>query len=346
MKTPALAAFATLTLTAPILARGDALQPEYVETSLALEVDGLRLPARLTVPAEGTPVAALVLVPGSLFSDVDGDYPTWNLRPHMYADLARQLAARGHAVLRYAKSGPGTGSEVVDAEQAKAHLHFAQRVVVARAALKALRDGLGANTAKVRVWIVAGHSEGAVVASLLASQEPSLDGVVSLSGPSVGLFSIMRDQVAAMPGVGDLGFYDDALARIRKGEPLAPEAAQHPQTAMLAAMDPRNLSYLREVDEVDPAKALAAVARPVLLVQGGRDGSVPEKHAHRLQEARAARPTTLALFAELQHFYKPVEPGTDPQAAFGLETPTDPRVAEAIDGWMRRLSPPKVGAGD
>jgi fermentation-respiration switch protein FrsA (DUF1100 family) len=107
---------------------------------------------------------------------------------------------------------------------------------------------------------------------------------------------------------------------------------------MLAAMDPRSLSYIREVDAVDPAQALAAVERPVLLVQGGRDGGVPEKHAHRLQESRGARPTQLALFDDLQHFYKHVEPGMDPQAAFGLATPTDPRVAEAIDRWLRSRS--------
>jgi fermentation-respiration switch protein FrsA (DUF1100 family) len=201
--------------------------------------------------------------------------------------------------------------------------------------LKALRDGLGDKAAKVRVWIVAGHSEGAVVASLLAPQEPTLTGVVSLSGPSTGLLSIMRDQTAAMPGGGDLTVYDEALARIRRGEPLPSDAAKHPQTAMLATMDPRNLSYIREVDAVDPARALAAVDRPVLLVQGGRDGSVPEKHAHRLQEARGTRPTQLAVFDDLQHFYKHVEPGVDPQAAFGLTTTTDPRVAEAVDRWVR-----------
>jgi len=312
-----------------------AVQPGYTETPLTLEVDGLRFPARLTVPAVGDPVSAIVLIPGSLFIDVDGDLPSWNLHPHMYADLARQLAARGHAVLRYAKPGPGTGTETVDAERAQAHLHFANRVVVARAALKALREGLGDKASKVRVWIVAGHSEGAVVASLLAPQEPTLGGVVSLSGPSTGLLSIMRDQAAAMPGGGDLAFYDEALACIRRGEPLPPDAAKHPQTAVLATMDPRNLSYIREVDAVDPAQALAAVDRPVLLVQGGRDGSVPEKHAHRLLEARGARPTKLAFFDDLQHFYKHVEAGVDPQAAFGLATPTDPRVAEAVDRWVR-----------
>ncbi len=219
--------------------RGDSMHPEYTEAPLTLEVDGIRIPAMLTVPAAGDPVSAILLVPGSLFSDVDGDFPSWNLRPHMYADLARQLAARGHAVLRYAKPGPGTGTVTVDRERAQAHLHFTERVVVARAALKALREGLGARASKVRAWTVAGHSEGAVVAFLLAPQEPTLAGIISLSGPSTGLLSIMRDQAAAMPGAGDLSVYDDALARIRRGEPLAPEAARHPQTAILATMDPK-----------------------------------------------------------------------------------------------------------
>lgn len=319
------------------------MHPDFIETPLTLEVDGLRIPAMLTTPAGAAPFAAIVLVPGSLFVDVDGDFPIWNVRPHTYADLARQLAARGHAVLRYAKPGPGTGTTAVDAEKAKVHLHFVERVVVARAALKTLREALGEKAPGVRVWTVAGHSEGAVVASLLAPQEPALAGVVSLSGPAIGLLGIMREQAAAMPGAGDLSVYDDALARVRRGEPLAPDAAHHPQTAMLATMDPASLNYIREVDAVDPARALAAVEQPVLLVQGGRDGSVPEKHARRLLEARGARPTTIAVFDDLQHFYKHAEPGMDPQAAFALTTPTDPRVAEAIDRWVRSLL---KGSGD
>ena len=74
-----------------------------------------------------------------------------------------------------------------------------------------------------------------------------------------------------------------------------------------------------------------------VIIQGGRDGGVPEKHAHRLAEARGTRPTTLKVFPELQHFYKRAEPDMDPQAAFSLATATDPRVSEAIDGWLRSL---------
>ena len=315
----------------------------FTERPLAMEIDGVRIPAILTLPADADPISAVLLLPGSLFCDVDGNFPAWNVRPNLYAELSRQLAARGHAVLRHAKTGPGTGSEVIDPVRAgEAYRHFSQRVVISRAALRTLRESLGETAKRIRIWIAAGHSEGAVVASLLAAEEPVLDGFVSLSGPSVGLLDIMRDQMAGMPG--DLSAFDEAAACIRRGEPLPPEAAQNPQTAMLAQMDPKSMEYIREVDAVDPAQAWAAVDRPLLLVQGGRDLSVPEKHVHRIKEARGSRPTELAVFPELQHFYKQAELGMDPQASFSLATETDPRVAAAVDGWMRSLAAGVAGS--
>src|SRR4029079_13292808 len=256
----------------------------------------------------------------------------WGVRPNLCAELSRQLAACGDAVLRHAKTGPGTGSEIIDpVRAAEAFRHFSQRVVISRDALRALRESLGEIAGRIEIWIAAGHSEGAVVASLLAGEEPSLDGFVRLSRHSVGLLDIMRDQMAAMPG--DISAFDEAAARIRRGEPLPPEAAQNPQTATLAQMAPRDLVYIREVDAVDPTQAWAAVDRPLLLIQGGRDSSVPEKHVHRIGQARGSRPTEVAVFPELQHFYKQAEPGMDPQASFSLSTETDPRVAAAMDGW-------------
>src|SRR5881275_2654663 len=93
----------------------------YVEHASTFDVSGWRIPAALTLPTESgdhdaPPASAILLIPGSLFSDVNGDYPTWNSFPHVYAHLARQLSARGHAVLRFAKLGPGTGSVPTDPE--------------------------------------------------------------------------------------------------------------------------------------------------------------------------------------------------------------------------------------
>src|SRR5262252_9441219 len=109
-----------------------------IEQDATLEIDGVRIPGRIARP-DGKACGAILLLPGSLFSDVDGDYPTWNARPHTLRDLAHQFAARGIASMRQAKIGPGTGSDTMDAEKAKAHHRFTNRVVVAEAALAQLR---------------------------------------------------------------------------------------------------------------------------------------------------------------------------------------------------------------
>ena len=90
------------------------MEQQYREEHFLLEAEGYQLPAALTLP-EGQAVRwAVVLIPGSMGNDVDGNYPEMHMNPHLYADLGRQLAGRGHAVLRYAKHGSGTGSIVVD----------------------------------------------------------------------------------------------------------------------------------------------------------------------------------------------------------------------------------------
>src|ERR1051325_6611612 len=136
------------------------------ERRLTLAVSGWEVPAALTLPPGRPPESAILLVPGSLFSDVNGDYPAWNMRPHVYAHLARQLSTRGHAVYRYAKMGPGTGSVAVDQAESERVKSWPGRVVVARAALAAMRAALSDSGETPRATVLAGHSEGAVVASL------------------------------------------------------------------------------------------------------------------------------------------------------------------------------------
>ncbi len=297
------------------------------EADASLTVRGVTIAGRLTQPA-GRAKAAMLLLPGSLYSDVDGNYPTWNVSPHAYRDLALQLAARGIAVLRQAKIGPGTGSVTLDPEAAKAHRQFEARVEVASVALDHLR-----RTLPQTKCFVAGHSEGALVGSLVgAKRGEALAGVVSLSGPALRLLDLMRGQMS-MPGA-DLSMLDACIAAIRAGQPLPEAAKSHPQTQMLASMPPEAHVYLRSVDAVDPLVAIAAVRAPMLIVQGGRDLSVTPDQADQLSAARKGLPTANARFPELQHFYKRAAPGMNPMEAFGLSTESDPAVADAIAGWV------------
>lgn len=299
------------------------------EEDATLVVDGVRIPGKIAKPASAAR-ASVLLLPGSLFSDADGDYPTWNVRPHVYRDFAEQLAALGVISMRQAKIGTGTGSEVVDAARSPAHQHFEERVVVARAAVVRLREA-----APGVPLFVAGHSEGAVVASLLcAGESEGIDGMISLSGPSLRIMDIMRAQSAAMMPGADMSGFDAAVADMRAGRPLSDAARSNPMLAGLAQMPPQALIYLRDVDAVDPCAAIARVRLRTLLIQGGRDQSVTPEQVDALAAARAGLPTEIARFPELQHFYKRAAPGLDAMASFSLGTDNDPGVAEAMARWM------------
>jgi uncharacterized protein len=292
-----------------------------------LEVSGMSFPAALTLP-EGELAGAVLLVPGSLFSDVDGDYPSWNFRPRVYAQLAEQLARRGWASLRYAKPGPGTGTTIVDAGAAAAHHRFRMRVEVAYAALSMLREA----THAPRV-LLAGHSEGAVVAFLLAQEERGMHGavagVVALGAPSVGLLSIMREQVEPAPEA--LANFDAAMAYVRRGEAIPAELCGIRGTEMLAQMNAASWDYIRDVDAIDPAAEAAKLTQPLLVVQGEADTSVRPHHAHAIAARRNGASTTVALFDGIQHFFKRGD-------SFLAEGEVDPRVVEAIDRWGRELT--------
>jgi fermentation-respiration switch protein FrsA (DUF1100 family) len=82
---------------------------------------------------------------------------------------------------------------------------------------------------------------------------------------------------------------------------------------------------------------IAAFDKPVLIIQGGRDSSVPPHHAERLRAGRGPRPTDYSFFPELQHMYKNVPEGTPDIEAFGFPGETDPRVAGAIVNWVGTL---------
>ncbi|MFN8582002.1 MAG: alpha/beta hydrolase [Gemmatimonadaceae bacterium] len=317
------------------------------ERALTFDAAGYRIPAALTVPtsvAPGDTVPSVVLlIPGSLFCDVNGDFPTWNVFPHVYGHLARLLSARGHVVYRFAKLGPGTGSVAIDEATATRHRTWAARLVIARAALAAMHAAISEERLTAQRTILSGHSEGSVVVSQLAldSGAGHFDAVALLAGPSVGILDIMREQSPrfAPPGSEEEYSRDIAAAveHVRRGDMIPSDLAAKPAARALGAMDAVALAYMRDCDATDPTVLASHITQPVLIVQGGRDGSVPTHHGERLRDARTG-PTTYEYVAELQHMFKALPEGTPPMAAFGLAGETDPRAVDAIDRWIRSLA--------
>lgn len=302
--------------------------------SLTLEVDGLELPAVFTAPDAAS--SALLLIPGSLNSDADGNFaPMFPGQPAMhtwvYKNLAEHLAARGIAVLRFSKSGPGTKAVLRNPELFKAkYSNFLQRVTVASAFLdELLRRAPG------RPIAIAGHSEGSVVATLLAQRRPEVQRLVLLSGPSKPLLQLMIWQ-RRVAGEGTEAQFAEAAAWARDyaaDRPLPSDMSANPLASMIGFWtQPGNRPYLHSLECVDPCAELARVTQPVLIVQGGRDLSVIDANADLLRQAQPR--ARIARFAELQHFYKRAPEGLAPVDSMAISEESDPAVAAAIADWV------------
>jgi pimeloyl-ACP methyl ester carboxylesterase len=327
-------------------------QHDYIEHTCTLAAHGWNIPAALTLPAASRAElpSAILLIPGSLFSDVNGDYPTWNSFPHVYAHLARQLSAKGHAVYRFAKLGPGTGSVATDPEISASVRNWGGRLLIAIAALDAMRSELAARDITVRRVVGAGHSEGSVVVSQLATSDRGndLDAVVLLAGPSIGLLGIMREQVGLMTPPNEIAEatrrLDEVIGYIRRGKAVPAEFASGPPggATALATMPEDGRRYMRETDATDPTALAARMRQPVLVVQGGADANVPRHHGERLRDTLLARDggrsrTEYLFVPDVSHMFKVVPPEVNGPEAFGYPGPTDGRVTGGIDRWVRAV---------
>lgn len=321
------------------------------EKRLELEFSGIRLPAVLSLPPRtDTPKWGVVLVPGSFYNDLDGNYRKedgnpFDARPHMYSELARQLAAEGVAVLRYARAG----KTVIDDQQAASSANFGGRAKEVAQACYILSQALP-ETSRIAL---AGHSEGSAVALLTLTTRPDIpvDAFISLSGPGQRFFDIMIEQSApnVKNGILDMmgteipfEIYKQSFRYIRGGQPVPEETRKLFPPFAIQNMPPRALGYLREYDRLDPAAAIARIKVPILIVQGGSDTSVLADNAARLTTAAEKNPihASQAFFPDLNHFYKVVPPGTPPHLNFGLDTQTDKKVARAIADWIHGLDIP------
>jgi dipeptidyl aminopeptidase/acylaminoacyl peptidase len=237
--------------------------PYIAEEVVVTTPAGHTLAGTLTLPKGASrtqPVSAIVTVTGSGPQDRDENIGLPGFRP--FRQIADALGRRGIAVLRMDDRGTGAsggtfkGSTSADfAEDVRAGLAYLRTRPEIRA------DRLG----------VLGHSEGALIAPMVADKEPTLRAIVLLAG-------------IAEPGRSALHF--QLKNRIEHNTELTPDVrnsqiAEIPKRidAMMAD-DPWMKFFLT----YDPAPTMRRVKTPVLILTGSRDQqAVPEQVA--LQEA-------------------------------------------------------------
>jgi uncharacterized protein len=259
--------------------------PYIAEEVLVKTPAGHTLAGTLTLPKGASttkPVSAIITVTGSGPQDRDENIGLQGFRP--FRQLADALGRRGIAVLRMDDRGTGASGGTF---KGSTSADFAEDV---RAGLAYLRTRPEIRADRLAVL---GHSEGALIAPMVAEKEPTLRAIVLLAG-------------IAQPGRTALHF--QLKNQIEHNTKLTPEMrdsqiAEIPKKidAMMAA-DPWMKFFLT----YDPAPTMRRVKTPVLILTGSRDQqAVPEQVA--LEEAAfkegGNKDVTARVVSDVNHLF-------------------------------------------
>lgn len=270
-------------------------------------------------PAAGRPL--VIFVAGSGPTDRNGNQPQGGAATLKL--LADSLAQRGVSTFRYDKRN--IGRSVFDSIREE-DLRFDTLV-----SDLGLWIGHFEDDDRFDRIILAGHSEGALVATLAADRYPGVDGLVTLAGAGRTADTLIMIQLERQPPF--IREAADSLFRlIRAGQP-----AESPPFLM-ALFRPSVQPYLRSWMMYDPAEWVARLEMPVLVVQGGQDLQVFAEDADRL--AGSARDGTRLDIQDMNHILKAVSDQDDNIRSYtDAERPLHPLLISGLMEWIQLVDP-------
>jgi uncharacterized protein len=295
----------------------------------ALQVAGPLGPLQGTMLAPASSEAPMMLIiPGSGPTDRDGNNPL-GVRASTYRLLAEGLAARGIGTLRIDKRGMfGSGAAVKDANAVTIDDYVAD---------------VATWTAKIReergtacVWLL-GHSEGGLVALAAAQKSLDLCGLVLVSAAGQPLGEVLRQQLRANPANAPV--LDQAMVAIDALSAGKRVDIGGMNPALVPLFAPQLQGFLVNAFSYDPGKLIAAVDKPVLIIQGERDLQVGVADAERLKAA--APKAELVLLPNVNHVLKAVASNdrrTNAMTYGNPSLPLAPGVVEAIAAFVTAAS--------
>jgi pimeloyl-ACP methyl ester carboxylesterase len=231
-----------------------------------------------------------VIIAGSGPTDRDGNSGALPGKNNSLKMLAEALAERGIASLRYDKRGIAESRAAMGLER---DLRFDQYADDAAGWVTQYRGDPRFST----ITIV-GHSEGSLL-GMLAARAAHADGYVSIAGAGRSAPQVLREQLAhnLQP---DLLAQAEAIMQSLEAGTLVDTVPKPLWALFRPSVQPYLASWFRH----DPAREIAELTMPVLVVQGTTDLQVTVADATRL--AKAQPRAKLVVLEGMNHVLKPV----------------------------------------
>ncbi|UKN00604.1 alpha/beta hydrolase [Paracrocinitomix mangrovi] len=266
----------------------------------------------------------VILIAGSGPTDRNGNNP--QMKNNSLKMLAESLASSGYGVLRYDKRGIAE-SKIEDLDPSK--LSFDSFI----------EDAVGwsnkyAADVRFNQIILAGHSQGSLVALCAANQCENVDGVISLAGAGEPIHNILKWQLSRTlkpEQQGLVGAYLDTLAG---GDTLTTTPG-----VLAELFHPSVQPFLISWMKYDPAKQAAKLKVPLLIINGTTDIQVTVEQAEKLQAAQ--KDAKYAIISNMNHILKFTK---EENMMAQLELYSDPdlplhkKLTKTITTWLKQFN--------
>ena len=317
---------------------------------------GIELAGTLTLPKEGGPFPAVVLVTGS--GPQDRDETLLGHKPFLV--LADYLTRQGIAVLRYDDRGVGKSAGKFSTATTQDFVNDA---------LAAVNYLENRNDIRKNETGIIGHSEGGLIAPLAAVKSSDVNFIVLMAGPGVTGKKILLEQSQLIER--SMGMKED---QIEKGTELAKKfynVVENEKDSAAAAEKIKTLfrSYYASLDSTekaefgndpeavfetqagtlltpwfkyfltyDPKPTLEKVKVPVLAINGENDLQVPPKqNLPVIEEALKEggnKDYKVIEIPKLNHLFQTSETGA-PSEYSKIEETIAPKALEIIGSWIK-----------
>lgn len=291
----------------------------FTEAPIELKIKLGTLYGVIDLPKGAGPFPIVVSIAGSGPTDRDGNQP--QLKTDNLKQLGHALAGQGIAVLRYDRRGIGQSRKTAPKEEDLTIEMLADDVVEW---VKLLRKDARFS----RVGII-GHSEGALIGLLAAKRAPA-DAYVSLAGVGRKMHEVLREQLKKnLPA--NLNEKSDKII----DELVAGRMVADPPKELISLYRPSVQPFLISKLKYEPAKDLAGLEIPTLIVQGTTDVQTMVEDAKAL--AAAKKDAKLVTIDGMNHMLKhattqleQIKAYTDPSM------PIEPKLVDEVGGFLRQ----------
>ena len=309
---------------------------------------GISLSGTLTLPRGTRSFPAAILLAGS--GPLDRDEGDAGHRPFLV--LADYLTRRGIAVLRYDKRGIGKSMGGYD-EATTAD--FSSDAEAALAFLRARKE-----IAAGKIGII-GHSEGGVIAPMIASRSSDVAWIVLLAGPATKgaeTLLLQSDLIARAAGLTDeqvaksLDFDRQSYMLVRQEKDRTVLESKLDDlirgSGLVRAVPPALLErqvhwtsspWFRYFVDYDPLPALQKTTCPVLSLSAEKDLQVPPKEnmplIRKAFEDGGNRDFEVVELPSLNHLFQHCQ-ACLPAESRAIEETFAPEALSTISGWIQR----------